>query len=117
MESLGFLHQGKEQTEEEPGDARAADSTVRAAPPPQSAKPPPPRPPSTYACDIRVESISDAAGKGKSTGQGKGQGKPKGKSNTAVGTKGSKCPTETQEAGASSEYTSYTARGKNWGAR
>ena len=85
-------------------------------PPPQSAKPPPTKPPSTYENDKqRLESISETAEKGASKGRGKEQGKSKGKSGAAVGAKGTKCATGEHDERANSEYTSYTARERNWG--
>ena len=114
--NLGLLHQGEKKTVEAPAEAITADNVGQVMPPPQSSKPPPPKPPSTYANDKpRLESISETAEKGTSKGKGKEQGKAKGKSGTAVGTEGGKCSTGTQGETANIEYTSYTARERNWG--
>ena len=112
--NLGFTHRGGA-----PGEARTSiqtsENTARAAPPPQSAKPPPPKPPSTYANDKRMEISSETAEKGTGKGKGKDKGKPKGKSSKGISTKGSRNPIQRQGDKENSEYTSYTARERNWG--
>ena len=119
MGSLGFLQQVEEKKEGVLGEGKTTDSSVKESPPPQSAKPPPPKLPSALSRDKRLGSINETAEKGISKGKGKDKGKPKVKSSTSHSTKGSKYPIEirsvAQDDRANSEYTSYTARERNWG--
>ena len=122
MDNLGFFKREEKRTEEAPEERATARSVEQDAPPPppQSAKPPPSRPPSTYAnAKPRLEIISETADKGTNNGKGELHGKPRGKHDAnGVGksTKGEKGSTATQHEEAMSEYTSYTAQEKNWGA-